>query len=345
MTEDFTRRAGYAPDEASDLALRMEALAAQLAQQAEAVEELARQAFPETATGEYLERHAATRGLTRKAGSRSQGTLTFAREVPASYDILIPAGTLCQTNGETPLRFETVEDATLGAGETEVEVPAQSVDPTPDADVPAGKVTVMVTPPQGMGSVTNQTAFAGGTAPEEDDLLRKRLRESYQAVSNGCNAGYYRQMALEQEGVASAAVLTAQRNPGSLDLVVFGRGVAPSQEQLAALQARVEREREIGVDALVRAAIPTPVDLTVKLAPLPGWDFAAVAADCLPLIQEYGRTLEVGKPLYLSQVVNRVLASGEVLNCQVSLPAGDQHPLQDRVITLGRVEIQQLEVE
>ena len=314
MEEAFVRRAGYAPDEASDLGIRMGALAAQLEEQAQKIEELSRQAYPETATGLYLDRHAQVRGLARKAGVCAAGSLTFRRDTAAGYDVLIPAGTLCQTTGEAPVRFETTQDTVLPAGE------------------------VWVT------AVSNEVPFLGGAAPEDDGALLARVRVSYQAAGNGCNAGYYRQLAMGQPGVASAAVLTGRRGAGSVDVVVFGRGTAPAPEQLEALGDRVAREREIGVDALVRAAEATPVSLTLEVAPMEGWDFAAVSRECAQSITELARDLAVGQPLYLARVTARALEADGVLNCRVAAPAEDPRPLEDRVLLLEALTVRQMEV-
>ncbi len=344
MEEAFVRRAGYAPDEASDLGIRMGALAAQLEEQAQKIEELSRQAYPETATGLYLDRHAQVRGLARKAGVCAAGSLTFRRDTAAGYDVLIPAGTLCQTTGEAPVRFETTQDTVLPAGEVWVTAPARSVEETPEANAAAGRVTVMITPPQGVTAVSNETPFLGGAAPEDDGALLARVRVSYQAAGNGCNAGYYRQLAMGQPGVASAAVLTGRRGAGSVDVVVFGRGTAPAPEQLEALGDRVAREREIGVDALVRAAEATPVSLTLEVAPMEGWDFAAVSRECAQSITELARDLAVGQPLYLARVTARALEADGVLNCRVAAPAEDPRPLEDRVLLLEALTVRQMEV-
>lgn len=344
MGETFAQRAGYAPDEASDLGLRMQALAVQLEHQALEIEQLARQAYPETATGEALDRHAQTRGLERKPGVSAAGALTFRREAAVGYDVLIPAGTLCQTPGEQPVRFQTAQDGVLEAGQTQVTVPARSVDQSPDANLAARQVTVMVTPPQGIAGVANQEPFVGGTAPETDEGLLARMMASYRAASNGCNPGYYRQLALEQPGVSSAAILTGKRGRGSVDLVVYGQGAAPSGPQLAALQARVGEEREIGVDALVRAAQGSPVTLSVRVGYIPGWDTPAVTQDCTQRLTRLVRGLRVGQPLYLAQVVAAVLEADGVVDCKVLAPEGDAHPLEDQVLTLGSLAVSLQEV-
>ena len=77
-----------------DLSLRLRAVAAELFSLEAQGEFLARQSFPQTATGEYLDRHALLRGLTRGSARKAKGTLRFylaetaaeAREIPAGED-------------------------------------------------------------------------------------------------------------------------------------------------------------------------------------------------------------------------------------------------------------------
>ena len=63
MMADFARRTGLEASGAGDLAVRMYAVAAELYSLQVQSDWVARQCFPQTATGEYLDRHAALRGL------------------------------------------------------------------------------------------------------------------------------------------------------------------------------------------------------------------------------------------------------------------------------------------
>ena len=88
---------------------------------------VARQAFPQTAEGEYLDLHAQLRSLERKEATRAVGALRFTAGEASENDRAIPLGTVCMTAGL--VRFETTQAAVLSAGATQVDVPAQAVQP------------------------------------------------------------------------------------------------------------------------------------------------------------------------------------------------------------------------
>ena len=67
----FARRAGFTPEDACDLAVRLYAAAAQIQALDIQAEWVLDQSFPQTAQGVYLDRHAAMRGLRRLPASRA----------------------------------------------------------------------------------------------------------------------------------------------------------------------------------------------------------------------------------------------------------------------------------
>ena len=75
MTEEFTGLAGFSPDGASDIGIRMKVLAAQLYELWLKTERLQEEMFPQTAQGEYLDMHGETRGILRREAAPSVGTL------------------------------------------------------------------------------------------------------------------------------------------------------------------------------------------------------------------------------------------------------------------------------
>ena len=66
-----------------------------------------RQCFPQTAQGDYLDKHAQLRGLERRAATAAVGVLSFETDHPPEADLSIPEGTVCMTAAQ--VRFETTE--------------------------------------------------------------------------------------------------------------------------------------------------------------------------------------------------------------------------------------------
>lgn len=106
---------------------------------------VARQAFPQTAEGEYLDRHAQLRGLERKEPVAARGVVRFSGEISENTDRPIPAGTVCMTAGL--IRFETIEDGLLAAGQAHVDVPVQALVPGISGNVAAGTILSMAVAP------------------------------------------------------------------------------------------------------------------------------------------------------------------------------------------------------
>ena len=88
MLAVFEEKTGFTMDDTADLAVRLYAAAAQIQSLYAYSDWAMNQSFPQTATGEYLDYHAALRGITRKAGTRASGILRFkidqALEAPGS---------------------------------------------------------------------------------------------------------------------------------------------------------------------------------------------------------------------------------------------------------------------
>ena len=127
MLACFGEKTGVELEAGCDLAVRLYAAAAQVYALYVQADWVARQAFPQTAEGEYLDLHAQLRSLERKEATRAVGTLRFTAGEASENDRAIPLGTVCMTAGL--VRFETTQAAVLSAGATQVDVPAQAVQP------------------------------------------------------------------------------------------------------------------------------------------------------------------------------------------------------------------------
>ena len=85
MRACFAQKTGMELHEGCDLSVRLYALAAQVYALEVQADWACRQAFPQTAQGEYLDRHAQLRGLERKEAVPAEGTVRFtAGEVSQS---------------------------------------------------------------------------------------------------------------------------------------------------------------------------------------------------------------------------------------------------------------------
>lgn len=299
MTQQYTALTGFSPDNASDIGIRLKVLATVCSELFGELSNLQRELFAQTATGVYLDMHAQTRGITRKQAAPSSGILCFSRDSAALSDIVIPQGTLCACTGSSQLRYATTRQAVLSKGETSVEAPAKAQTGGEDFNAAANTITVLVTPPQGISRVTNPLPFTGGTQGETDTQLRKRLADAYRSISNGTNAAFYHNLALQRNAVASVHVIPRARGRGTVDVVIAGEEGIASPALIAEIQQELEEKREIGVDVQVKTAEILPVELSMKFTCSTGYDPGQAAQDCAQIIRQAVGSYQIAQPLYL----------------------------------------------
>ena len=181
MLVSFGARTGMEVDQGCDLAVRLYAAAAQIYALYLQADWVARQAFPQTAEGDYLDLHAQLRGLERKQASHAAGTLRFFADEAAETPREIPLGTVCMTAGL--VRFETTRAAVLPAGQLQVDVPARALLAGSSGNAAAGTVLSMAVAPVGVRRCDNPEPFLGGSDGETDSELRKRVLDTFQRLS------------------------------------------------------------------------------------------------------------------------------------------------------------------
>ena len=135
--------------------------------------------FIETATGLSLDYLARPLGFARIPAQRAKGYVKFSRE-NTDEEIVIPAGTVVSTaNG---LRFLTTESKTMAQGVNEVEVEVIAEIPGSAGNIGVEEIVEIVTPVEGVDSVTNPYVFTGGRDKETDDEFRSRIKLTLRAL-------------------------------------------------------------------------------------------------------------------------------------------------------------------
>lgn len=337
----FAEQAGYVPDDSCDLAVRLYAVAAQVQALEMQADWVLDQSFPQTAQGEYLDRHAAMRGLTRQAATRAVGTLRFSTgEAPVS-DLAIAQGSVCMT--AEGVRFETTADAVLTAGSLWVDVPAQAVEAGSGGNAAPNTVTVLSACPVGITACTNSAAFTGGAEEESDDDLRTRVLESYQRLPNGANAAFYEEQALCHEGVEAVIAVGRARGIGTVDVYLATAAGAPDAELLEEVEEDLQARREIAVDLQVLAPTLNPVDITMEIAAEDGAEFAQVKSDVESAVAGLFGGKLLGKPLLLAQLGKIIYEVDGVENYHILTPAGDVTGDATALPVLGTLTVTEME--
>nr|WP_319489379.1 baseplate J/gp47 family protein [uncultured Caproiciproducens sp.] len=314
MQNQFTSFSGYAPDDASDIGIRMKVLAGEVYSISSAIDWLKMQTFAQSAQGDQLDLRAQERGLARKQPFAASGQITFQRGTPLWYDASIPAGTVCSTSGDNPVRYATTEAAILKSGDLSVAVSAKAEQGGRSGNTQPGTITVMVTPPPAIEGVTNQSAFSGGEDSESDSEFRARLMQSYASISNGTNAAFYRECALKYDGVYSVGVVPRENGAGTVSLYLGGRGGTPPAEVISRVQSDLNLLREVNVDVKAAAAQTVPVNINISITPSNAVAEEDALAACERVIRDYFDDLSVGEPVILTALGVRIFASGKIKN-------------------------------
>jgi Uncharacterized homolog of phage Mu protein gp47 len=221
---------------------------------------------------------------------------------------------VCSTTGSEPVRYVTLEETILPQGELSVSVPARAEAGGRAGNTQSGTVTVMVTSPPSMESVTNSAAFTGGEDSESDGELRGRLMQSYSGVSNGTNASFYREFALQYDGVHSVGVVPRESGAGTVGVYLGGRGTVPSDDMVAQVRAGLGKVREINVSVHVAAAQIVPVNVEVSVVPAKNVTNEEAVAAADQAVLDYFSRLAVGEPVIVAAMGAAILATGTAVN-------------------------------
>ncbi len=318
MQDRFTELAGYSPDDASDVGIRMKVLAGEVYSLGCAIDWLRQQTYAQSAAGKPLEYRAMERGLTRKPAAAATGTLTFSRKTALWYAVPIPAGTVCATSGVGAARYVTTQDAELAPAAMSVDVPAKAEEAGAAGNTDAGTVTVSVTPPASVEAVTNGTAFSGGEDAEDDEELRARLTACWAEPATGANAAWYRGIAESFDGVFSASVVPCAKGPGTVAVYLAGKGAPAADSAVQQVKNEFAARGDLCAAVTVQAATAVPVDVSCRIAVKAGQNVIAAKLQIAEAVSEYFLGLRVGEPAVFSALTAKIFETGLVDDCTFS---------------------------
>jgi hypothetical protein len=170
-------------------------------------------------------------GLARLAAKRATGTVVFTRTMGASLTTtaLVPVNTEVRTTDVDPaVSVQTVTPAIMLPGITSVTVPVQAIDAGPNSNLAANTLTVIATPIEGIGTVTNIDPITGGVGQETDTELRDRFKRTVFRSMAGTEQ-MYTGVALDDPDCTSAVVLGASKR--RREQIQISSGAATSQVQ------------------------------------------------------------------------------------------------------------------
>ena len=341
MLAVFEEKTGFTMDDTADLAVRLYAAAAQIQTLYAYSDWAMNQSVPQTATGEYLDYHAALRGIERKAGTKARGSLRFRLNAAREDDLTVKRGTVCATAGL--VRFVTTADGVIAAGELYADIPAEAESVGTSGNAGAETITVMTRAPEGVSGVLNPKAFTGGSGAETDEELRARVLDSFIRLPNGANAAFYELRALSHAGVEAAVVIQRMIGIGTVGVVIAAPEGVPSEALLQEVQDDLDAVREIAVDVTVLAPEVQSVAVTAQLLPKTGVSFETAKAAAEKAVGALFTGALLGKSLYRAAILSAIFETGMVQNVKLLQPAADIPGTERTLCRLGEVTITEAE--
>lgn len=222
------------------------------------LEEILKNGFALTASGEYLDFKAAEQGITRKSGVASQVKVTITG-TPGS---VISVGDKVTSDN---LIFSAIENKEIReSGTAEVTVVCDTVGTV--GNIPKGAINRFPVTLSGIVSVTNNEPATGGFNEETDDELRDRYFEKVSLPATSGSKYHYIQWAKEINGVGDAKCLPLWNGNGTVKVIIINseKGVA-SDELIDEVKNHIEENRPIGAEVTVASAEPLTIDVSCSL--------------------------------------------------------------------------------
>ena len=293
---------------------------------------IARQAMPDSAEAEYLDRWAAVWGVLRRPAARAVGNASMTGTVGA----VIPAGALFRRNDNA--RFVASEEVIFTGASAEVPVIAEDAGDTGNTE--AAAVISLVSPITGVTTVgaVAEGGMSGGADQEADAALLARLLRRIQEPPHGGAEADYITWALECIGVTRAYAEGGRFGAGTVGVTFLmddaEGGPIPTPEDVARVQAYMDQRRPVTADVKVYALTPVELDFTIQLTPDSTAVRAAVAAELTDLVL---REAEPEGALLLSHIQEAIsIAAGETDHVLIS-PATDATANAGEVFVMGEI--------
>lgn len=224
---------------------------------------IAQQAYPLTATGEYLERHAASYGIARNVAVQSTGMIQL---IGGTHTTEIPAGT--QFQDAAGLIYETTEVAYI-ASDGSATIPVQADTSGPDRNQSGGTELAMLAVIAGApasGTISPDGIY-GGAEIESDDGLRARLLQRLRFPPNAGSKTDYERWAGEVPGVTRVWIEGNAFGPGTVAVYftmddTYADGI-PTAADVADVQTHIDSVKPITANVTVVAPIREPLAIEI----------------------------------------------------------------------------------
>lgn len=263
-----------------------------------------KQFFPDTADTDFLEKHAALRGIRRRNATSASGTgATVTGQVGAE----IKAGLQIKTDDNR--FYETTANAVISSN-GDVTVPVRALATGASYNITTATKGSFMAAPVGVQSDVVLNNIIGATDAESDASLLERLLEIIRRPPAGGNRYDYRIWALSVDGVDAAYVYPLRRGLGTVDIAITSNNDVPSDETVQRCQTYIDDVRPVTArESKVVKPDVTKVNFNIQVK-ISGVTLPDIKVAISTALSDYFNTLTPGDDLIVSQceaVVNNLV--------------------------------------
>lgn len=307
-------------------------------------------AFPQFSYGEYLKYLGECNSVFENLATKSIGIL----KIEGKNGTVIEKGKIVSTTGEKSIEFEFTETKVINSTEI-VYVNAKCISAGSLGNVLPGTINVLVTPINGVRTITNEEPFKGGTDVEDEEHFRERVITAEQEETlSGADTDYIR-WAKEIDGVGSAYCIEEWNGPGTVKLLILDKNNQTATDELLKkvkdyiYPDKKEGENRKGkapVGAKVTVTTPTVLNINIKAKFnfTEGFDSSSVLEGLKEKIQSYLKKIKIsGIVNYnaIHSIVGTYILLSEGIDDFESLKINDDIKnikLVDQVAIIGEIE-------
>ena len=221
-------------------------------------------------------------------------------------------------------------------------------------NVLSNTITILITPINGVESITNEEAFRGGTDIEDEEHYRERVLEEYKNEATSGNEEHYKKWAKEVQGVGNAYVKSEWNGPGTVKVLILDKNNKTANKELIDkvqnyIAPIVSKGQNRGGKAPLGAivTVDTPTTLTVNIKARftikKGFSLEVVLNSLKAKISNYLATITIGGTIIynaIQTIIGSFILTGEGIEDFVSLTVNEgtsNIKLTDQVAVIGEV--------
>jgi uncharacterized phage protein gp47/JayE len=260
--------------------------------------------------------------FNKKTGVKATLNVIFSRPTVATQNYPINIGTIVATGDG--VRFVTTQSGSILIGNTDsglISVEAEKVGI--DGNVGIDKVTVLVSKPAGVETVTNPAGTDNGVNEETDEAYNARFQKYLQGLTKTTPAGQ-ESGAESVEGVHEARLIETTA-PGILRLYIDDGSGGASQAVLDAVENKIENEdyRASGtiISYLSANKVTTNTDIEVF------YDKKEDPDTLEPIVEQniidYINNIKIGEDLIVNELRKTIMNTSGVRDVIITTPASN----------------------